>query len=436
MCIIADDFTGAGDSAIQFQRNGFNAFLGLHGWDSGVDLSSYNVLVVSTESRFMDGEGSYRAVREAVKKCRHFQAEHFFKKIDSTIRGNVADEIAAVMDEAGYSCALVAPAAPKNDRTVVSGHCLIAGKPIGATATTSDLFTPVASSYVPDLFESRFPGAVGHIELAAIRKGPEAFKAALASLRGEGKKVVIADSQTIDDLRIVASVKNDSSILFSGASGLAEAMTREKTGKAPVKTSPGIAPESILFLVGSITETSRLQVERLRAGSSVGLLNVDIPAMLENEVSELSRIISRARSLPADRPVLIETLTENSGLSNIVKLARKRGLNEKVLGGKVSAFLAQIVTELFKIRNFQALFITGGDTAARTAESLGIKGIQLISEVLPGVPLGRFTTDLAEQPVYLISKAGGFGPPETLERVYAFLKTSVESETGIERVDL
>ncbi len=428
LCIIADDFTGAGDSAVQFRRSGFNAFLGLNGWDTGIDLDTCNVLVVSTESRFMDADDSYNAVCEAVKKCRKFDAEHFFKKIDSTMRGNVAAEVAALMDEAGYSCAIVAPSAPKNSRTVVSGHCLIGGNPIGASGRNNDLFTPVENSYVPALFESRFPGSVGHIDLSVIREGTDNYSTMFADLRGEGKRVIITDAETIDDLRIVASVKNDNSILFVGASGLAEAMTREKPNKIGNPAISRVVPGSMLFLVGSVTETSRQQVEFLRKHKRVSFISVNIPEMLKDGGKEMSRVLGIMATVPQDQAVLLETLHATGDIESIMGLAQSLGYGEKELGSMVSSFLGRLVKKIFAMRSLRALFVTGGDTAARTAEALGIKGIELISEVLPGIPLGRFVTEISDAPVFLISKAGGFGPEETMLAVYEYLTAEESSE--------
>ena len=263
LCIIADDFTGAGDSAIQFKQTGFNVFLGLKGWEM-VDTSPYDVLVVSTESRFMDAECSYLAVKNTVLMCKRYHIRHFYKKIDSTIRGNVADEIAAVMDEAGYSYALVAPSAPKNGRTVTGGRCMVEGRPVGSSSATMDLFNPVENSYVPQLFELRFPGAVEHIDLSIIRQGIEAFRKDFERKRANGKKVIIADAETMEDLQVVASVKYDSDLLFCGASGLAEALNREKITTYKMMDFPGVSPGRTLFLVGSVTETSRQQVDSIK----------------------------------------------------------------------------------------------------------------------------------------------------------------------------
>ncbi len=427
-CIIADDFTGAGDSAIQFKTIGYSVFHGLKGWET-LNIDPYNVLVVSTESRFMDPENSYTKVFSTVKICKRYHIKCFFKKIDSTIRGNVADEIAAVMDAAGYDCALIAPAAPRNGRTVVDGHCLVEGHPVGSGAGGDDLFTPVTDSYIPALFEARFPDAVGHIDLSVRRRGKKAFRDELSRLRRDGKKVIISDAESIDDLRVAATAKDDASVLMAGASGLAEAMTSESKRFHGEHRLPETKQEEMLFLVGSVNDTSRRQSAYLRMVKDIDFLTVDIASFLRDEEAEMKHLMTFFSQFKGNRPVLIETLFTAETQDVVTELSVSLGLGEKVLGGKVSLFLGRLVTELFRLRRFRLLFATGGDTAARVVESLGIKGIELSAEILPGIPLGLFNCELSgDDPVCLVSKAGGFGPEDAMEQVFDFLKVNTEKQ--------
>ena len=150
--------------------------------------------------------------------------------------------------------------------------------------------------------------------------------------------------------------------------------------------------------------------------------------MLDDEEREILRLIALYKSMPSDRPVLVETLYTRSNLDEISTVARNLGLNKTDLGTRVSLFLGKLVATMFEYCAFKALFITGGDTAARTVESLGIKGIELVNEILPGIPLGSFSSDLVDYPIYLVSKAGGFGRPDTLVQVYDFLTVSAGHE--------
>jgi len=70
----------------------------------------------------------------------------------------------------------------------------------------------------------------------------------------------------------------------------------------------------------------------------------------------------------------------------------------------------------------RGVVLTGGDTALLVLWALGARGIRLEREVLTGIPFGRLVggacTDLP-----VVTKAGGFGPPEALVRAVRFLST-------------
>ena len=65
-----------------------------------------------------------------------------FKKIDSTLRGPVPDEVAAAMEVFGRRSALVCPAFPAAGRVVRGGEVLVYGEPLRETEYVRDLRTP------------------------------------------------------------------------------------------------------------------------------------------------------------------------------------------------------------------------------------------------------------------------------------------------------
>jgi uncharacterized protein YgbK (DUF1537 family) len=87
----------------------------------------------------------------------------------------------------------------------------------------------------------------------------------------------------------------------------------------------------------------------------------------------------------------------------------ERGSSE----GVVEA-LAEAVALLSDEGHFDALVLTGGDTAAGVARRLGAGGIRLEGEIEPGVPVGIL---IGPRPYRVVTKAGGFGEPGTLVNV-------------------
>jgi uncharacterized protein YgbK (DUF1537 family) len=80
--------------------------------------------------------------------------------------------------------------------------------------------------------------------------------------------------------------------------------------------------------------------------------------------------------------------------------------SESVLGS-----LAELAWRLSEEGLFEGLVLTGGATAVGVARRLGDSGIRLEGEVETGVPMG---TMIGPRPYPVITKAGGFGGPDTL----------------------
>jgi uncharacterized protein YgbK (DUF1537 family) len=73
------------------------------------------------------------------------------------------------------------------------------------------------------------------------------------------------------------------------------------------------------------------------------------------------------------------------------------------------------------------LVLTGGATARFVCERLGAHGVRLEGELQPGVPYGTLHGGLWHG-VQVVTKAGGFGTPDTLLDVVRALGVSSVAE--------
>ena len=92
--IIADDLTGACDTGVQFVIRGFSATVWLDPED--IDDAPVDVIVVTTNSRGDSPDTARQKVRHACQRLTQRQTTVLYKKIDSTMRGNVGAEVEAV----------------------------------------------------------------------------------------------------------------------------------------------------------------------------------------------------------------------------------------------------------------------------------------------------------------------------------------------------
>lgn len=190
----------------------------------------------------------------------------------------------------------------------------------------------------------------------------------------------VPDATSDGDLeRLAATVAPGD--LVAAARGLASALAaRLYPGRLPV---PARMPEGpVGFAIGSRDPVTLAQVAALRIGGGP-----DYVAAPDGEVQPAA----------ARGPFVIQA-TAGAGAG----------------GQEVSARLARGV--IGRAAGLATLVLTGGETAAAVLEAAGIGVLRTKGEVLPGLPVCR-ALDVPGFPV-LITKSGGFGPPDTLLRLW------------------
>ncbi len=420
--IIADDFTGSGDSAVQFRSEGSPARLVINPTIDTLDTKRSSAIVVNTDSRYLSSGECYASVRATTEFLTKSGAKRFFKKIDSTMRGHIEDEVAAMMDGAGFGRALVCPAAPRNGRTVIDGICLVDGKPVDSHASARDPFTPVDEGQVAAHFERRFAGRIAQIPLATVRKGTMALLNAMDEAPNSAC-LFTADAATLSDLAIIASVADIPGLLLAGSSGLAEALAyRDIQLESGPSTATGVTKlplGQIAFFIGSVTPTSSAQCACLAALDDVVCLVVDGKAAAYDPEMEMRRMLGLIQHTPTGKALLIHT----DPLSPDVSF---NGIKE--MGSLISRFLGSLALAVSRKRNLRFLFVMGGDTAARITASLGADYIDFTDELLPGLPYGYFDSGELGRRVFFASKSGGFGSADALLKVLARTAAADEQE--------
>ena len=156
LLLIADDFTGALDTGIQFAKYGAaTRILTSSEIDGNLQQSDLTeVLVIDTETRHLARQDAYEKVYRLVQKARAANIPYIYKKTDSGLRGNIGCELQAVIDASGERFLPFIPALPAMNRVTVRGIHYVEGIPIHESEFGKDPFEPVVSSSVMDLFLS------------------------------------------------------------------------------------------------------------------------------------------------------------------------------------------------------------------------------------------------------------------------------------------
>ena len=393
IAVIADDLTGAADTGVQLVHAGYRTavfFRATEVLEDDLDAVSFD-----TDSRAIPAGFAAKRVLDALHVARG--ARTVYKKLDSTLRGNVAAELAAALGGARRDRVIVAPAFPAAGRTTVRGIQRVHGVPVDETEMANDPHNPVRDAHVPGLLAGAFSsvGALGVEDLA----DPELVHRAL-----EDYECVVADVERDADLEaLVRAVPDPARVLWAGSAGLALALGSVYPGPCAGTAGVQRAPvRPVLVVVGSLSGVARKQVRRLVKAFGA----VDVPVD-DRESNAVHKAVGTAREALA------------GGTCAIVRSPEERvACSESVLGS-----LAEVATLLSEEGLFEGLVLTGGATAVGVARRLGASGIRLDGEVEPGVTIGAL---IGPRPYPIVTKAGGFGGPDTLEG-------AVEALSGEER---
>lgn len=411
--VLADDMTGAGDSGIHFAQAGQRTALLFDRAALTEALASHYVAAVSSESRFLSPDRAAEAVRETAGQCRRAGARVVFKKVDSTLRGNPGAEIEAMLAVGGHDAALVCVAMPKTGRTCRDGVLLVHGKPVNETEGARDPFNPVTFSSVTDILSAQTALPAGRIALDTVRAGGDALRAAVADMAASGKRILVADAETDGDLALLGQLLRDfeeadgrdaqPSLLPVGAGGLAEAYA----GKKRIHSLPEPGGR-MLAVIGSLTEVSLAQIRCAEESGGFHVLELDMTAAFRDPGAEIARLAAEAAGAETRHLLL-----KNRSLPP----AAGKGIDPSD-GVRASRIFGDAARTLCRAGGCSTVYVTGGSTAAAAAAAFGIRYLTLERECLPGVVLG--SCSCAEgNPRRFISKAGGFGGPDTLVKLAA-----------------
>ena len=363
LTIIADDLTGAADAAGGYGAARTSAVV----LGPEVPWPEPDVLAVDTESRYLPEHEAAELVAAVVRRSVAL-GRPVFKKIDSLLRGNVGAEVAAALaalTDSDRGLAVVAPAFPGTGRTTVGGVVHVDGVPNEDGEFAGDVAAALA--------------------VAGLR---------VERLHAEGADAVVLDAVDDDDLDRIARACRllTTPTLATGSGGLAAHMV-PSDGSAAAPAPPTTSVDRVLVVVGSYSGPARSQIDELvRRGAE----HVELRHRADGEQAAVDQISSAPSDVVLTPDLLVPVDTANAL--------------------DVAAALAATVTRI--AHRFDALVLTGGETARAVLDALGIDTVHVHGNVEPGVVL---STHPDHRPVF-VTKAGAFGDAGTLARTVRALR--------------
>ncbi len=414
LVIIADDLTGANDAGVQFAKYGMKVQV-LLGESTAQGSADVDVLVLDTDSRAVAPDVAFARVQSASRLVKNAAGNNrtplIFKKVDSTLRGNLGPEIDAVMAEFGFDWAAVVPAFPANGRITAGGWHLLHQVPIAESEISRDPKAPVHDSVLSELLAKQSCHPVGHVFLADVSAGPESIRQRIKELLAAGKQLISFDATTETHLRSIARAIADCSRpgLWVGCAGLAEMIPavmdwprQDAFSSATDVTGP------VLIVAGSVSNVTHRQMERLLANGQVRLVSMQAGPLLSDAADEIRRCTQEAeQGFGEGLDVLIASAMAADAVDQARSAGKSKGMDNLKVSEIIAAALGQVARELVGLKP-AGLFLTGGDTAIAVCRALGVSAIRILSEVSTGIPLGRLSGGICPG-LRVVTKAGAFG---------------------------
>ena len=394
--ILADDLSGAADCAMACHRAGMDAQVRLDPAAPGADAE---VLALDLDSRALPAGEALTRTLEAFDAIREGA---LYRKIDSTLRGHVALEIAATLQIAGPEAfAIVCPAYPATGRTMRGGAVFVNGEPLAQTEIwrlggqgSTDLKTLLAEVGLQPTV----------LDLAAVRGGRLAH--AIEAARDDGASAIVCDAETEADLQaLVAAALPMPGAVWVGSGGLTIPLAQALSpGRAAEPETVTRRPGPTLVAVGSASSVSRQQLAVLAEDPRVMVLTVSPQVLLDGPEGPGWRPASRALVAAVGKP----------GKDAVAIAIDPAAPIDPGVGAALAAGLGALAGR--QLGRFGALVATGGETARALLAQAGVRCLDIRREVEPGIVLSQAGA------LALVTKAGAFGDAHSLARAVDALR--------------
>lgn len=423
--VIADDLTGANDTGVQFAKKGYNTKLLIFDKQSTIMIpDNADVFVIDTETREAESKTAREVLRDILKKINMNENDIFYKKVDSTLRGNVGVEIEEIMNILKKDICIFSSSLPSQQRMTVRGYLIVNQKPLGLSEYSSNHLDQGENSFIPFLLKKQTDFPVGQIDLKDVAKGQKTILSKINELSQKGNKIIVIDSTNEEHLKDIfaSSLKLDRPVLFSGSAGLANHFPHINNKHEVLKIKVEDNKGPVIAVAGSRNSIMEDQINYLKNRLNVSELKIDLEQIFSNKEKILDSYTSVClEAIKGNHDLVIHTaaIYNEEKLIN-KKLMLKYNIGFRELEIEIKNFLGKLTSKIIKNSSSRNLILTGGDTALGVCKELGIYNMNILDELLPGIPLA--IANYKNYNLNIVTKAGGFGKEDTLYHLINKLK--------------
>lgn len=415
LVIIADDLTGALDTGVQFSKKNMSAIVTTDLNFNFEDVcKETDVVVIDTESRHIPADEAKERVKSALSKFDKKEIKFFYKKTDSTLRGNIGSEVEGFMEGLNIDEVSFIPAFPLGKRTVKDGVLYVNNVKLAETQFAMDILNPVTDSFIPDIINKQ---SDINVKLKDIN---EEF----SPLDNKEKHIYIFDSENMEDMENIGKfLHNKNRLNYTiGNAGFAEVLThyiKSDTKKEDII----LEDDRILFVCGSVNITSLKQCKYAEkigyCSDSLKFTNI-ISEDYKNSDNYITDKEYFKEKINNNKKFLLRTSDSEDVIKKAIEYTEKNSISMEELTSNIANSTGQLVSDLIREHEIRNLIIFGGDTLMGILKNIGCQYIIPVSEIFPGVVFTRAVGK--DTAINVITKAGGFGEESIIERINEFLE--------------
>ena len=414
---IADDFTGATDLCSMLVRGGMRTvqLIGVPRPDE--TAPDADAVVVALKSRTAPVQQAVNESLAALAWLRATGCRQFFFKycstFDSTEAGNIGPVADALIRELGCTFALACPAFPANARSVYQGHLFVGGVLLNESGMEHHPLTPMTDANLVRVLSRQTDGTVGLVPYATVEQGAMAIRAAMTTLKEQGRRYAIVDA--VSDAHLIAiGEAAEHHALITGGSGVAMGLPANfrRAGLLSERDAASLPAVSghAAVLAGSCSRATLAQL---------GLAREVVPVLQLDPIAQpdTARLVATASDWMAERlsatPVVIAASAPPEKVAVLQQMLGREGA-----GALIEQTLAQIAEDLVA-RGVRRLVVAGGETAGAVVSRLGVRSLRIGGEIDPGVPWTYAEGGAA--PLLLALKSGNFGARDFFTKAFEVL---------------
>jgi uncharacterized protein YgbK (DUF1537 family) len=291
------------------------------------------------------------------------------------------------------------------------GHLFVGDRLLNESGLEKHPLNPMTDPDIRRWLRQQTRGEVGLVTIDTVRQGAGEIAAAMAAEAAVGRRLVVVDAISDDDLREIGTAAAGHRLVTGGsgiALGLPENFRRQGLLSSRQEVVTPVAGRGVV-LSGSCSPMSQRQVARYLEDHPG--LAVDPAALVSGEMT-----VERALAWLDRQNGAVSILYSTADPDAVQAAQRAFGGGE--VARRIEAFFGGVAARLVDAGT-RRIVVGGGETSGAVVAALGIDELRIGREIDPGVPV--LVADRSG-PLGLVLKSGNFGGMDFFAKALAQLE--------------